>query len=223
MAPRNWPLTTRSSTGRYIVRTLHTRWLYPIGPTSVLGPLLFIYTTLVNVHHPCTTTNTACSQFAGDTVLVTCAPSMQASEQTWAWRRATAHANTGTYPPARAHLNHDEYLRLSDLTTHPLLKNRKVREWETKQAAHAQVCPGYPTCSLGVRSSDAPPGEPDDWYLLCNRLSLLLLRTAHATYLLTFPPEVPPIPSISCVLILIAALSLSTSAANWFIYSSCLL
>ena len=57
----------------------------------------------------------------------------------------------------------------------------------------------------------------------CNRLALLLLRTAHTTYLLTFPPEVPPIPSISCVLILVAVLSLSTSAANWFIYSSCLL
>ena len=46
----------------------------------------------------------------------------------------------------------------------------------------------------------------------CNRLALLLLRTAHATYLLTFPPEVPPTPSISCVLILVAALSLSTYA-----------
>ena len=38
---------------------------------------------------------------------------------------------------------------------------------------------------------------------------------AHATYLLTFRPEVPPIPFISCVLILVAAHSLSTSAANW--------
>ena len=35
-----------------------------------------------------------------------------------------------------------------------------------------------------------------------NRLALLLLSTAHATYLLTLPTEVPPIPSISCVLIL---------------------
>ena len=32
----------------------------------------------------------------------------------------------------------------------------------------------------------------------------------------------PPIPSInSCALMLVAALSLSTSAANWFMYSSC--
>ena len=59
-------------------------------------------------------------------------------------------------------------------------------------------------------------------YRYCNRLALLLLRTAHAIYLLTFPPEVQPIPSISCVLILVAALSLSTSADNSFIYSSCL-
>ena len=56
----------------------------------------------------------------------------------------------------------------------------------------------------------------------CKRLALLILCTAHATYLLTFPPEVPSISSISCVLMLVAALSLRTSAANWFIYSSCL-
>ena len=56
-----------------------------------------------------------------------------------------------------------------------------------------------------------------------NRLALLLLRTANAIYLLTLPPEVPPIPSTSCVLILVIVLSPSTSAANWFLYSSCLL
>ena len=49
------------------------------------------------------------------------------------------------------------------------------------------------------------------------------IATAHATYLLTFPAEVPPIPSNSCALMLVAALLLSTSAANWFMYSSCLL
>ena len=67
------------------------------------------------------------------------------------------------------------------------------------------------------------PVSEIDRYVQCNRLSLLLLRTAYATYLLTLPPEVPPILSISCVLILVAVLSLSTSAANWVIYSSCFL
>ena len=57
----------------------------------------------------------------------------------------------------------------------------------------------------------------------CSRLALFLPRTTHATYLLTFPAEVPHIPSNRCALMLVAALSLSTSAANWFMYSSCLL
>ena len=52
----------------------------------------------------------------------------------------------------------------------------------------------------------------------CNRLALLLLRTAHATYLLTLPPEVPPIPSISCVQILVAVLSLSTCCQLVYIF-----